>query len=89
MPLAHVRVELVVAEEALATEMAQRVHPAFDLLARHRLLRAVRHGGEVQGEDVGRVERVFVREDFLVPDAYLAITFIGGGGDRQDLRVDI
>ncbi len=78
MPFTHVRVELVVAEEALAAELAQGMDAAFDLL---RLLAVVAsvasdHGRQVDGEDIGVVEGVLVGEDLL--EAYAQIA---GGAD--------
>lgn len=69
--LAHVWIELVAAEEALAAELAQRVHAAVDLFRRRWLPTAPAewHRREMGGEEMRRVERVLMREDFLVPDA--------------------
>lgn len=81
MRLAHMRKQLVVPEEALPAELAQRVHAALDLVFALPFTLVFRggfvalvgeHGGQVQREDVGRVERVLVREDLFVPDAEVA-----------------
>ena len=64
--LPHVLVQLVVAEEAFAAELAHGVHASLDLLLRHRaLVDLVIHGRQVEREDVGWVEDMFVREDLL------------------------
>ena len=64
--LSHVLIELVVAEEALAAELAHGVHASLNLLLRHRaLVDLVIHGRQVEREDIGRVEDMFVREDLL------------------------
>jgi hypothetical protein len=76
------RKQLVVPEEALPAELAQRVHAALDLVFALPFTLVFRggfvalvgeHGGQVQREDVGRVERVLVREDLFVPDAEVAV----------------
>lgn len=71
--LAHVRKELVVGEEALATELAQRMYATLDILdlAGGSFTGPLvgEHRRQMQREDVGWVERVFVREHFLVSDA--------------------
>ena len=64
--LPHVLVQLVVAEEAFAAELAHGVHASLNLLLRHRaLIDLVVHGRQVEREDVWRVEDMFVREDLL------------------------
>ena len=65
--LTHVRVELVVAKEALATELAEGMDAAFDLLCLLAVVASVAsgHGREVDGEDIGIVEGVLVGEDLF------------------------
>ena len=64
--LPHVLVQLVVAEEAFAAELAHGVHTSLDLLLRHRaLVDLVVHGRQVERENVWRIEDMFVREDLL------------------------
>ena len=70
VPLAHVRVELIVAEEALAAELTERVYAALNLLLVFVVAPvAAGHGRNMDGEDVGVVQGVLMCEDFLEPYA--------------------
>jgi hypothetical protein len=70
--LAHVRVYLVRAEEALSAELAQRVYATLDLLGRDRGAPAAapaRERRQMHRERRSGVQRVLVREDLFMPDA--------------------
>ena len=68
--LPHVLVQLVVAEEALAAELTERMYAALNLLLMFVVAPvAADHGRNVDGEDVGVVQGVLMCEDFLEPYA--------------------
>lgn len=68
--LAHVRIELVVPEEALATKLTERVDAALDLLLVFMVAPvAADHGWDVNGEDIWVVQGVLMCKNFLEPYA--------------------
>jgi hypothetical protein len=57
---AHVYKQFIVAEKAIATECTQGVDSAFDGVLGGLFVRSMGYRGEMQREDVGRVECMFV-----------------------------
>jgi hypothetical protein len=72
MSLAHVCVQLVSAEEALAAELAERMHAALGLFLDATATPATAaegQRGKMRSKLGWCIERVLVREHFLRPDA--------------------
>lgn len=60
VPLSHVRIELVGAEEALSAELAERVDPALYLIGRYSLDSSLMHRWKMDRQHIRWVENMLV-----------------------------
>ena len=67
--LAHVRIELIVSEETLATEFAERMYATLDLLGFVLTPVATSHRRNVDRQYIRVVQGVLMGENFLEPYA--------------------
>ena len=76
-------VQFFVAEVAFTTELAEGMYTALNLFFWHALLLSTLGGGKMGEVLGGRVQRMFVWEDFLVADAEVTVECIQTIMDRS------
>lgn len=78
--LSHMRIQLVVAEEAFAAKLAVRMNTALDIF-RSSALCSMRHGRQVHNKLIVIIQSMLMSEHFLAPDAQITHQLVVGGTD--------
>lgn len=75
--LSHMRIQLVVAEEAFAAKLAVRMNTALDIF-RSSALCSMRHGRQVHNKLIVIIQSMLMSEHFLAPDAQITVPRVIG-----------